>query len=84
MAGYNVTLVYIEQYFIDKAIIISKVNCLTEVTTRNRFSELVENLYLGISLKKNLIYQLSLIHQIIFSLDLFLVLKSNIHTLVVL
>ena len=32
---------------------IARVSCVTEVTVRNRFSELVENLKLGISLKKN-------------------------------
>ncbi len=32
---------------------IANVSCVTEVTVRNRFSELVENLNLGISLKKN-------------------------------
>lgn len=32
---------------------IAHVSCVTEVTVRNRFSELVENLNLGISLKKN-------------------------------
>jgi len=32
---------------------IAKVSCVTEVTVRNRFSELVDNLNLGISLKKN-------------------------------
>jgi transcription initiation factor TFIIB len=32
---------------------IARVSCVTEVTVRNRFSELVENLNLGISLKKN-------------------------------
>jgi transcription initiation factor TFIIB len=32
---------------------IARVSCVTEVTVRNRFSELVENLNLGISLKRN-------------------------------
>ena len=32
---------------------IARVSCVTEVTVRNRFSELVENLNLGISLKKS-------------------------------
>ncbi|NVM34463.1 MAG: transcription initiation factor IIB [Candidatus Lokiarchaeota archaeon] len=32
---------------------IARISCVTEVTVRNRFSELVENLNLGISLKKN-------------------------------
>jgi len=32
---------------------IANTSCVTEVTVRNRFSELVENLPLGISLKKN-------------------------------
>ena len=32
---------------------IARISCVTEVTVRNRFSELVENLKLGISLKKN-------------------------------
>ena len=32
---------------------IAHISCVTEVTVRNRFSELVENLNLGISLKKN-------------------------------
>jgi len=32
---------------------IAHVSCVTEVTVRNRFSELVENLNIGISLKKN-------------------------------
>ncbi|MHA2088100.1 MAG: TFIIB-type zinc ribbon-containing protein [Promethearchaeota archaeon] len=32
---------------------IARVSCVTEVTVRNRFSELVENLNLGISLRKN-------------------------------
>ncbi|MFW9865705.1 MAG: transcription initiation factor IIB [Candidatus Thorarchaeota archaeon] len=32
---------------------VARVSCVTEVTVRNRFSELVENLNLGISLKKN-------------------------------
>jgi transcription initiation factor TFIIB len=32
---------------------IARVSCVTEVTVRNRFSELVENLHLDISLKKN-------------------------------
>ena len=32
---------------------IAHISCVTEVTVRNRFSELVENLNLGITLKKN-------------------------------
>jgi len=32
---------------------IANISCVTEVTVRNRFSELIENLNLGISLKKN-------------------------------
>ncbi len=32
---------------------IARISCVTEVTVRNRFSELVENLNLGLSLKKN-------------------------------
>ncbi|MFX0027730.1 MAG: transcription initiation factor IIB [Candidatus Hermodarchaeota archaeon] len=32
---------------------IARVSCVTEVTVRNRFSELVENLNLGISIKRN-------------------------------
>ena len=32
---------------------IARISCVTEVTVRNRFSELVENLNLGISLKKS-------------------------------